>query len=214
MNSSSGGSTYWCHRCESFVTLHTHHFSLCPLCSSSLSPIWPAPAPDFLMGIRIPDRGPASKAAIETIPTVKIAQCDLLTSRSHCAVCKEILQVNTEASELPCQHVYHPGCILPWLMLNNSCPVCRFKLPTEPGFGSAREMVGLRVWRLPGGGFAVGRFTGGNGDGEREREMDGGLFEGGGGVRRVSWPVRRGRRGLGRFFRGFVSLFRRRTRGE
>jgi E3 ubiquitin-protein ligase RNF115/126 len=88
------------------------------------------------------------------------------------------------------------------------------------------EAVGLTIWRLPGGGFAVGRFTGGRRAAEREQlpvvftEMDGG-FNTGGVPRRISWAPsgRRSREssglGLRRVFRGFVSLFRsRRSREE
>ena len=26
---------------------------------------------------------------------------------------------------MPCGHVFHDGCILPWLQKHNSCPVCQ-----------------------------------------------------------------------------------------
>ncbi|KAF2288655.1 hypothetical protein GH714_010000 [Hevea brasiliensis] len=103
--------------------------------------------------------------------------------------------------------------------------VCRHELPTDlrgNGSGSGRsspesgeETVGLTIWRLPGGGFAVGRFTGGRRAAERElpvvfTEMDGG-FNAPTAPRMISWAPngRRSREGsgLGRAFRNFFSFF-------
>ena len=47
--------------------------------------------------------------------------------------CREDLQVGEEVQIMPCNsnHVYHPDCLAPWLKAHNSCPVCRFELPTD-----------------------------------------------------------------------------------
>ncbi|KAK1302962.1 E3 ubiquitin-protein ligase RING1 [Acorus calamus] len=70
----------------------------------------------------------ASRSSIESIPTVTISAAD---GGSICAVCKDEFAESGEAKQLPCRHVYHSDCILPWLANHNSCPVCRFQLPVE-----------------------------------------------------------------------------------
>ncbi|CAH9109239.1 unnamed protein product [Cuscuta epithymum] len=179
-------------------------------------------------GIWRPENPPASKSAIESMPIVQISSTHI-NSDSHCAVCKEAFVLGSEAREMPCKHIYHPDCILPWLSLRNSCPVCRHELPTETGnptseqvnhSRNAEEAIGLTIWRLPGGGFAVGRFSGGRRGAERElpvvyTEMDGGFNNGV--PRRIAWRSRRTRRrdnnhshhGIARFFSNLASMFRR-----
>ncbi|KAL7601926.1 E3 ubiquitin-protein ligase RDUF2 [Lactuca sativa] len=174
---------------------------------------------------------PASKAAIESMPTIEISEAHVSTE-SHCAVCKEAFVISAEAREMPCKHIYHSDCILPWLTLRNSCPVCRHELPTDSTDSNSSNLersepteeessaVGLTIWRLPGGGFAVGRFSGGRragvGGGERElpvvyTEMDGGFNNNSGTPRRIMWESRRnsagGESGIGRAFRNMFSFF-------
>lgn len=165
-------------------------------------------------GFGRPENPPASKAAIESLPTIEIAD-DHVSSESHCAVCKEAFELGSEAREMPCKHIYHSDCILPWLSQRNSCPVCRHELPSElnEGENSEEETVGMTIWRLPGGGFAVGRFSGGRrAAADRElpvvyTEMDGG-FGASGAPRRISWASRRSRgTESGGFRRAFRNLF-------
>ncbi|KAI4385987.1 hypothetical protein MLD38_003967 [Melastoma candidum] len=118
-----------------------------------------------LAGFSRPENPPASKAAVESMPRVAIGS-DHLVAELHCAVCKEQFELRDEAREMPCKHMYHQECILPWLATRNSCPVCRHELPTEAN-ENAEGAVGMTIWRLPGGGFAVGRFRR-----ERERERE------------------------------------------
>lgn len=51
-----------------------------------------------------------------------------------CAVCKEEIlfpSVEQQARRLPCSHFFHGDCILPWLAIRNTCPLCRYELPTD-----------------------------------------------------------------------------------
>ncbi|CAH8306335.1 unnamed protein product [Eruca vesicaria subsp. sativa] len=177
---------------------------------------------------------PASKSAIEALPRVEISDCHVSAEES-CAVCTEVFEAESEAREMPCKHIFHDDCITPWLSIRNSCPVCRFELAASEGNGRGGEeggesAVGMTIWRLPGGGFAVGRFNAAMGEGERVlpvvlTEVDGGGIVGGSseGPRRISWVRAQGMGEseggngggggsggrLRRMVRGMVSLMRR-----
>ncbi|KAJ0251383.1 Uncharacterized protein HA466_0123510 [Hirschfeldia incana] len=68
---------------------------------------------------------PACKEAVENLPTVKI--CEPL----QCSVCLDDFEKGSVAKEMPCKHKFHVGCIVPWLELHGSCPVCRYELPPD-----------------------------------------------------------------------------------
>ncbi|KAM7507656.1 hypothetical protein LguiA_018109 [Lonicera macranthoides] len=42
-----------------------------------------------------------------------------------CAVCLEELSGGSECTRTPCSHLFHPGCIVRWLIKKKSCPICR-----------------------------------------------------------------------------------------
>ncbi|CAG7911717.1 E3 ubiquitin-protein ligase CIP8 [Brassica rapa] len=72
---------------------------------------------------------PASRSFIKDLPMV---QLDVEKDEGAvCAVCKDEMDVGTEAVGLPCDHKYHTECIVPWLKTRNTCPVCRYELPTD-----------------------------------------------------------------------------------
>ena len=76
---------------------------------------------------------PASKNAIEKLQKCKIDMEKLkeFGIENSCAVCKEEFTVGEECLLMPCQHHFHGNCLLPWLNERNSCPVCRYELPTD-----------------------------------------------------------------------------------
>ncbi|GAV61173.1 zf-RING_2 domain-containing protein [Cephalotus follicularis] len=70
---------------------------------------------------------PLPAAAIEALPLVKVTETHLVNN-AHCPVCKEEFEVGSEMRALPCNHFYHSDCIVPWLSIHNTCPVCRHEL--------------------------------------------------------------------------------------
>ncbi|OAY41965.1 E3 ubiquitin-protein ligase SIRP1 [Manihot esculenta] len=68
---------------------------------------------------------PAEKEAVQAMPTVAVEQSFV------CSICLEELNVGDEAKEMPCKHKFHSECILPWLEIHSSCPVCRFQMPCD-----------------------------------------------------------------------------------
>nr|KJB43456.1 hypothetical protein B456_007G201100 [Gossypium raimondii] len=91
------------------------------------------------------------------MPTIHIEKAQVC-SETHYAVCKEPFELRLKAREMPCKHIYHEDCITPWLALWIMCPPCRHELPLDgsESNGDASEIVGLSIWRLSGGIFAMG----------------------------------------------------------
>ncbi|KAF5747915.1 E3 ubiquitin-protein ligase RING1-like isoform X1 [Tripterygium wilfordii] len=73
---------------------------------------------------------PATRSSINAMPTIKVTQRHL-RSDSHCPVCHEKFELGSEVRQMPCNHMYHSDCIVPWLVQHNSCPVCRQELPPQ-----------------------------------------------------------------------------------
>jgi E3 ubiquitin-protein ligase RNF115/126 len=82
---------------------------------------------------------PASKRVIERLDKVTVTEENIKCLRKDsnideehsCSVCKDIFELSQNLLYLPCKHVYHEDCILPWLKERNSCPTCRYELPTD-----------------------------------------------------------------------------------
>ncbi|CAN4090338.1 unnamed protein product [Withania somnifera] len=106
---------------------------------------------------------PASKSAVEGLPDVKVDEELLSSELAQCAVCKDDFELGLDVKQMPCKHVYHKDCILPWLELHNSCPVCRFELPTDdPEYenrGRENDGDGGAGGASDGGGRTGRRFT-------------------------------------------------------
>ncbi|CAA2955566.1 E3 ubiquitin- ligase Praja-2 [Olea europaea subsp. europaea] len=74
---------------------------------------------------------PAATSIVNNLPRVIINENHDNLDDLACAICKDSLIAGTVVNQLPCFHIYHPSCILPWLTAHNSCPLCRYELPTD-----------------------------------------------------------------------------------
>jgi hypothetical protein len=53
------------------------------------------------------------------------------SSNEECCICLEngeLTGMGHQWAILPCQHKFHAVCILRWLIINNTCPVCRLSI--------------------------------------------------------------------------------------
>lgn len=63
------------------------------------------------------------KEMIEKVKRMKMGK-----SGQDCSVCSEGFRKGEKIRKLPCKHIFHDKCIMPWLEKNSTCPNCRFNL--------------------------------------------------------------------------------------
>lgn len=70
--------------------------------------------------------GPASEAAIKSLPTRPIEKKDLgENGTADCSICMDSVQPGELVTVLPCEHWFHGDCIKAWLGEHDTCPHCR-----------------------------------------------------------------------------------------
>jgi len=78
---------------------------------------------------------PASKEVLEKMEDQNLNEDELLelkkTNSVDCSVCKDEFNLESKLVKLPCKHYFHGECVKPWLEQRNSCPICRYELPTD-----------------------------------------------------------------------------------
>lgn len=77
-------------------------------------------------------------AVVVALPSVEVSGNSL-----ECVICKENMKQGRDVCKLPCDHLFHWMCILPWLKEKNTCPCCRYRLPTDDVFGEIE-----RLWEV------------------------------------------------------------------
>lgn len=73
------------------------------------------------------ERSGAAKMVVQNLPVVNLRKEDMVV----CTICRDEMGEGEFINQLPCSHYYHRDCIVPWLELKNTCPVCRFELPFD-----------------------------------------------------------------------------------
>ncbi|XP_017477719.1 PREDICTED: E3 ubiquitin-protein ligase RNF126-B [Rhagoletis zephyria] len=73
---------------------------------------------------------PLPKDKIDEIPKVHVTSEDV-ERKTQCSVCWEDFRMDEIVRRLPCTHIYHENCIVPWLDLHGTCPICRKSLSEE-----------------------------------------------------------------------------------
>lgn len=58
----------------------------------------------------------------------KVKRMKMGKSGQQCSVCYENFKRGCKIRKLPCKHIFHDKCIMPWLEKNSTCPNCRFDL--------------------------------------------------------------------------------------
>jgi len=101
-----------------------------------------------------PSVPPANESARDALPKVIVTKEDLIdNNNSHCCVCMEDYKAGARATRMFCGHLFCTTCIREWLRTANSCPVCRFELPTDsPEYEAGRtDRMRERVARFKEG---------------------------------------------------------------
>ncbi|XP_018398571.1 PREDICTED: E3 ubiquitin-protein ligase RNF126-B isoform X3 [Cyphomyrmex costatus] len=98
---------------------------------------------------------PLSRNQIDEIPTTTITQSQV-DCKLQCSVCWEDFKLSEPVRQLPCQHVYHAPCIVPWLELHGTCPICRQNLGDQ-NQAEANQDAGANIAgsTLAGSSFAA-----------------------------------------------------------
>ncbi len=69
-------------------------------------------------------------------------------SNKECTICYGDHTIGSSAVKLPCGHIYHNECLVPWLQKSASCPVCRYELQTNDPTYEKQRLARMKSRKL------------------------------------------------------------------
>mmetsp|Transcript_31878 Transcript_31878/g.40886 ORF Transcript_31878/g.40886 Transcript_31878/m.40886 type:complete len:331 (+) Transcript_31878:154-1146(+) len=66
---------------------------------------------------------------------------------TDCTVCLEPFKAQDQVLLMPCNHAYHPSCLIPWLYQQNTCPDCRHEVRDQAS-ETREELTSLTIHEL------------------------------------------------------------------
>ncbi|XP_077369662.1 E3 ubiquitin-protein ligase RNF126-like [Festucalex cinctus] len=85
---------------------------------------------------------PADRERIKSLPTVTITE-EHVGAGLECPVCREDYSVGESVRQLPCNHLFHNDCVVPWLEQHDTCPVCRKSLNGQNTARNPPDLSGM-----------------------------------------------------------------------
>lgn len=104
---------------------------------------------------------PASATAIMGLTHIRVFAQDKATHKNDdrcCSICSDRLVDGVILTRLPCGHIYHICCVLPWLNRSCTCPDCRYELPTADKKYEAGRRERMKNRKLASCGCSVFGF--------------------------------------------------------
>ncbi|KAL2155415.1 hypothetical protein VTH82DRAFT_157 [Thermothelomyces myriococcoides] len=105
---------------------------------------------------------PASQAALDRLQAqIREVDDQMLgndddknTTRTKCAICVDDMVRGEKAAVLPCEHFFHGDCVLPWLKMHGTCPVCRRSVEVDTAGDGKPAKLNAEAPLAPGAGAA------------------------------------------------------------
>lgn len=75
-----------------------------------------------------PNGGAGSMIPVETSSGYLAIERILLPEDAECCICLSSYEDGAELHTLPCNHHFHSTCIVKWLKMNATCPLCKYNI--------------------------------------------------------------------------------------